>query len=75
LTDGERDGVSDHPPVCKDGYTELGAASRHVGHALSEREGSDFRAEVCIVIATTVFNYRPIESGSAESPVAYSGTL
>jgi hypothetical protein len=43
--------------------------------AFSEVEGSDFRTEVCIVIATTVSNYRPIESGSAESPVAYSGTL
>jgi hypothetical protein len=46
-----------------------------VGHALSELEGSVFRAEVCIVVATTVFNYRPIEGGSERPPVAYSGTL
>ncbi len=75
LTDGERDGVSDHLAVCKDGYTELGAASRHVGHALSELGGSVFRAEVCIVVAATVFNYRPMPSGLAGPPIAYSGTL
>jgi len=75
LTDGERDGVPDHLTVCKDGYTELGAASRHVGHTLSELEGSVFRAEVCIVVAATVFNYRPIEGGSEGPPAAYSGTL
>ena len=76
LTDGERDGVADHLAVCKDGYAELGPASRHVGYALSELGGSvSLRAEVCIVVATTVFNYRPMGCGVAGSPVAYSGTF